>query len=84
MISLGLAERGLMPYKNAMAQMGRNTDLSLVMLKSLESLFPAFEQQILRMEKGGGAILYPQPLPSHPDSPKETISILNPCHACNL
>ena len=28
MISLGLAERGLMPYKNVMAQMGRNTDLS--------------------------------------------------------
>ena len=56
----------------------------LVMLKSLESLLPAFEHQILRMEKGGGAILYPQPLPSHPDSPKETISILNPCPVCNL
>ena len=56
----------------------------LVMLKSLESLVPAFEHQTLRMEKSGGAILYPQPLPSHPESPKEIISILNPCHVCNL
>ena len=56
----------------------------LVMLKSLESLLPAYENQLLRMEKGGGAILYPQPLSSHPDSPKETISILNPCPVCNF
>ena len=28
--------------------------------------------------------LYPQSLPLHPDSPKETISILNPCLVCNL
>ena len=56
----------------------------LVTVKSLESLLPTFEQQIQRMEKGGGAILYPQPLSSQPDSPKETISILNPCPVCNL
>ena len=56
----------------------------LVILKSLESLLPLLEHQIMRMEKGGGAILYPQPLPSHPDSPKESISILNPCPVCNL
>ena len=63
---------------------GKESRSILVMLKSLESLILAFEQQILRMKKGGGAILYPQPLPSHPDSPKETISILNPCPVCNL
>ena len=63
---------------------GKECRSILVMLKSLESLLPAFEYQIQRMEKGGGASLYPQPLPSHPDSPKETISILNPCPVCNL
>jgi hypothetical protein len=63
---------------------GKESRSILVMLKSLESLLPAFEYQIQRMEKGGGASLYPQPLPSHPDSPKETISILNPCPVCNL
>ena len=63
---------------------GKESRSILLMLKSLESLLPAFEQQILRMEKGGGAILYPQPLPSHPDSPKESIAILNPCLVCNL
>lgn len=30
-------------------------------LKSLESLLPIVEDQLLIMEKGGGAILYPQP-----------------------
>ena len=63
---------------------GKEYRSNLVILKSLESLLPAFEQQMLRMEKGGGAILYPQPLPSHPESPKETIAILNPCPVCNL
>ena len=63
---------------------GKEYRSMLVMVKSLESLVPAFEHQIIRMEKGGGAILYPQPLPSHPESPKETISILNPCPVCNL
>jgi hypothetical protein len=63
---------------------GKDYRSILVILESLESLLPAFEQQILRMEKGGGAILYPQPLPSHPESPKESISILNPCPVCNL
>jgi hypothetical protein len=32
---------------------GKESRSILVMLKSLESLIPAFEQQILRMEKGG-------------------------------
>ena len=63
---------------------GKDYRSILVTIKSLESLLPTFEQQILRMEKGGGAILYPQPLSSHPDYPKETISILNPCPVCNL
>ena len=63
---------------------GKEYKSILVMLNSLESLLPAFEHQLQRMEKGGGAVLYPQPLPSHPESPKETISILNPCHVCNL
>ena len=63
---------------------GKEHRSMLVMMKSLETLLPAFEHQILRMEKGGGAVLYPQPLSSHPESPKETISILNPCPVCNL
>ena len=63
---------------------GKEYKFVSVILKSLESLLPTSEQQILRMEKGGGAILYPQPLSTHPNSPKETISILNPCHVFNL
>ena len=63
---------------------GKEYKSILVTIKSLETLLPTLEQQILRMEKGGGAILYPQPLSSHPDSPKDTISILNPCPVCNL
>jgi hypothetical protein len=51
---------------------------------SLEGLLGGMEDQLRRMNEGGGNILFPRPMFGNPEAPPHTVHVLNACPVCGF
>jgi hypothetical protein len=63
--------------------MSKNLEIER-MVSSLEGFLQSMEEQLRRMNEGGGTVFFPRPIFGSPTTPTATVHTLNACPICSF